>query len=262
MVMMIRNFFKRNNNTNTAAVFVDFEHWCYSLSRLYNLQPQIVEFYNEISKDYDIKHIYFFGDFTNPQLRSYIDEIRNITNNIIDTQNPSAHIKKDFTDFIMLDYIYQDIDQYPKTNTYIIFSGDGHFSSVTCYLKIKKKKTVIIYGVSKATSNKLKTFANKCVEIPTPEQERHLYYDMILRNMDYIAKQKKIIYATFTTTVETVARINEIDEYKIKAALRELLDMGIIVKETVTVDLSKQINILRTNWQLAAEKGLWDYCNL
>lgn len=32
--------------------------------------------------------------------------------------------------------------------------------------KIKKKKTVIVYGISKATSNKLKTFANKCIELP------------------------------------------------------------------------------------------------
>ena len=35
----------------------------------------------------------------------------------------------------MLDYIYQDVDDYPKTDTYIIFSGDGHFSSVATYLK-------------------------------------------------------------------------------------------------------------------------------
>lgn len=258
---MIKNFFKRDNTTTEAAVFIDFEHWCYSLSKLYMLQPQITEFYTEIAKEYDVKRIYFFGDFTNPQLRSHIDEIRKITNYIIDTQNPSNNIKKNFTDFIMLDFIYQDIDQYPKTSTYIIFSGDGHFSSVTSYLKTKKKKTVIIYGISKATSNKLKTFADKCIELPTTEQERRIYYDMILRNMDYIAAQNKIIHATFTSTVKNICLRNQVDENKVKAALCELINMGIIVKQAISIGVSDEINVLKTNWELAVEKGLWNYNN-
>ena len=72
----------------SAAVFVDFEHWCYSLNSRFNLKPQIVEWYDNLSERFDIKRIFFFGDFTEPRLKSFIDEIRRVTNNVIDTQNP------------------------------------------------------------------------------------------------------------------------------------------------------------------------------
>ena len=131
---------KRRQVKPTAAMFVDFEHWCYSLDRIYGMRPKVKEQYDEIAERFDIKKIFFFGDFSNPKLQSEISGIREITDSIIDTQNPSPVIKKDFTDFIMLDYIYQEVDDNPNISTYILFTGDGHFSSVVRYLQLKKKK--------------------------------------------------------------------------------------------------------------------------
>ena len=255
--MILKRLFRRDKPT--AAVFIDFEHWCYSLDNLFGLKPRIEEFYDEISKEYYIKRICFFGDFSEPHLSSFIDEIRQVTNNIIETQNPSPYSKKDYTDFIMLDHIYQDVDDYPNTNTYIIFSGDGHFSSVATYLKKRKNKRVVIYGVTDATSRSLQKIADEFRLLPTKGDENWPLYKMIIDNMDYVSSQNRTVYATFKTTVKAVADKNQVSEDKVTAALRDLMDMGVIKQEMVHISFNKQIKVLRTDWKLAYEKGLWDY---
>lgn len=245
----------------TAAVFVDFEHWCYSLSDLYGLKPQVVPFYEEISEQYDVKRILFFGDFTEPKMAACIEDIRLITSNIIDTQNPSTNIRKDYTDFIMLDFIYQDVDDFPRTDAYIIFSGDGHFSSAATYLKRKKKKKVIIYGVVEATSQKLKNIADEYNLIPIDGSELRTYYRMIMDDLDYVASQNKRTYATYKTTVQAVAAKNAVSEDKVSKALQDLLDMGVLHQEMVNLDFGRQIRVIKADWKYAAEKGFWDYKN-
>ena len=58
--------------------------------------------------------------------------------------------KKDMTDFIMLDYIYQTAALRPEIGVYILFTGDAHFQSVTKYLAQRLGKEVVIYGVTEA----------------------------------------------------------------------------------------------------------------
>ena len=251
-----RSLFHRSRPS--AAVFVDFEHWCYSLSRLYGLKPNIDEFYEEISERYNIRRMLFFGDFTAPKLAACIDDIRQYTNSIIDTQNPSPNVK-DYTDFIMLDYIYQDVDDNPKTDTYIIFSGDGHFSSVAVYLKNKKRKKVIVYGVVEATSQKLKNIADEFNLIPMNGADKRAYYRMILDDLDFVASQNKKVYATFKTIVQAVSVKNAVPSDKVTMALQELLDMGVLKQELVSTGPDRQIKVVKADWKYAADKGLWDY---
>ena len=254
--MGLKDLFKKKKQS--AAIFIDFEHWCYSMSTLFGLKPDIKDFYETVSDSYDIKRIYFFGDFSESKIKSMIGEIRNITNNIIETQNPSPHIKKDYTDFIMLDYIYQDTYDYPDTDVYVILSGDGHFSSVSTYLKTKRKKKVIIYGVRNATSAQLQKIADECFLLPTDEQEKRKYYFMVIENMDYLAKSSKKKYPTFLGTVDVVSKKFNVPRERITSAIRDLLDMGVMSQELVRLDKVRRIKILKTDWQAAREKGLWD----
>ena len=253
--MEIKALFRKKKQT--AAVFVDFEHWSYSLNRLYGLKPRIEDFGEELTKQYDVKRIFFFGDFSEGRLSSSVEEIRRITNNIIETKNPSVHPSKDFTDFILLDYIYRDVDEYPKTDVYILFSGDGHFSSVAAYLKNKKKKKVVVYGIRKAISNALRSVSDECIELPTSDQEFERYFKMLLSNMDYLDRQNRIMYPTFRTTVQNVARRNNVEERYITAALEELIHKEIIRQEIVNGGFQKQIKILKTNWDAAERDGYW-----
>lgn len=257
--MKIKSLFKRPKPT--AAVFVDFEHWCYSLDRLFGLRPKIEDFYKEISEAYYVKRIYFFGDFTEPKMSSCIDEIRMVTNNIIDTQNPSQHLKKDYTDFIMLDCIYQDADDNPRTDVYIIFSGDGHFTSVAAYLKNRKRKKIVIYGVVEATSQKLKNIADEFHLLPMKREEKSAFYRMILDDLDYVASQNRTVYATFKTTVRAVSEKNSVAEEKVTAALQDLINMGVVRQELIRVDFQDHIKVLKVNWDVAVGKGYWSFEN-
>ncbi|MBP3347887.1 MAG: NYN domain-containing protein [Clostridia bacterium] len=243
----------------TVSVFVDFEHWCYSLDNLFNIRPDVAGFYALVAKEYTVKNVYFFGDFTSPGLRAEVDKIRAVTNNIIDTQNSSQRVKKDFTDFIMLDYIYRDVAERKSASTYIIFSGDGHFSSVAAYLKNKRKKKVVVYGVEKSTSNRLKSIADECILIPGVEAEKNACKRLILASIDYnMSKKGKGGYTTYGKTVNIVAYKNELDRDYVSAMMKELTDDGIIYKKVTVIDKTQKITTIDVNWDAAIKNGLWE----
>ena len=152
-----------------ALAFVDFEHWYISCDRNYKKRPDILGWFEEISKKYDVRDITFFADFSNQTLRAEIPRIRQITTSINDTQNASDKVVKDFTDFIMLDQIYQQAIQREDIQAYIIFTGDGHFSSVVSFLKNRCHKFVEIYGVKNCTSSQLKMTASRYTEVSDEE---------------------------------------------------------------------------------------------
>lgn len=88
-------------------------------------------------------------------------KIRAYTNDIVETKNGGGYFKKDFTDFIMLDKIYQTAYSDKNIDTYIIFTGDSHFTSVVLFLKNVCRKKVVVYGVKNAFSGQLMTAASK-----------------------------------------------------------------------------------------------------
>jgi len=136
MVKDIGLFGSHKKAKPTAAVFVDYEHWYISLHRMYQIRPNLQAWMADMKENYDILDVTFFADFSNQHLANEVPRIREITNNIIFTAptGTGAH-KKDFTDFIMLDHIYQRAMSSKEIDTFIIFSGDGHFSSVVSFLK-------------------------------------------------------------------------------------------------------------------------------
>ena len=118
------NLFKPGGSKRRAMVFVDYESWFYSYKTLYNMRPDPKEFRNKLETEYDIEDIMVFGDFSSPVIAEELGKLRSITNTIIETGNTFNRRKKDMTDFIMLDYIYQYADQDKRNGTYIIFTGD------------------------------------------------------------------------------------------------------------------------------------------
>lgn len=244
-----------------AVAFVDFEHWYISLTKMYDRKPDIKGWYADMAKKYDIAEICFFGDFSNQSLRAEIPHIREVTNFVIETQNASPHHKKDYTDFIMLDHIYQRAMTSNDIDTFIIFSGDGHFSSVVSFLNIKLGKNVGIYGVRDAISNQLKNSASWVKEIPKKNEEKLEYYQMILRNLRVLLNQqnkKKKQRPAFWPTVEAVSRINGISKEIIADALRELIDNAYIYQTTEKI-MTKTIKVLQVNWEKVKQDELLDF---
>ena len=167
----IFNIFGKNsvprNSKPSAIAFVDYEHWYISMYRMYSRKPDIRQWRSAVSELYDVHDILFFGDFSNPSLRAEISKIREVSSSIIETQNASSYHKKDYTDFIMLDHIYQRAITYGvNTDVFIIFSGDGHFSSAASFLVNRCGKTVAVYGIRDCLSTQLKNTASVTVEWP------------------------------------------------------------------------------------------------
>lgn len=251
------------NNKPRAVAFVDFEHWYISLDKMYSKKPDLKEWRDKMSGAYNVREVLVFADFSNQALRAEIPKIREVTNYIIETQNAAAYVKKDYTDFIMLDHIYQKALSSQDIQVFIIFSGDGHFSSVASFLKNQCGKTVGVYGIRNAVSGQLKNTANWCVELPEERKEEanKKTYAMILKNLKYLEtnnRGKKKLYPTFWGTVEGVAVYYNVSRDTVAKALRELIDRHFIYQADEKIDAKKNIKVLKVNWALAAGEGIYE----
>ena len=246
-----------------AVAFIDFEHWYISLDRFYHTRPDMKAWFAEVSKTYDVRDVYVFADFSNQSLRAEIPKIREITSSIIETQNASAFVTKDFTDFIMLDHIYQKALSEKEIKAFIIFSGDGHFSSVTSFLRNRCSKTVGIYGVRGALSSQLRNTATWCVEIPAAEKimdENQKYYDMIFGNLKYLAENnrgERKMYPTFRGTVDAVSAYYSANRDDVMNAMRYLVERDYIVQSEEKVDAHHTVKVIKVNWDLAIREGIY-----
>lgn len=245
----------RINKKKNAVIFVDYEHWFISYKNLYKIKPDLKGWYEGLCREFDQMEIYFFADFTSG-LKDELPEIRKITNHIVETRNKNEWRKKDMTDFIMLDYIYQMGMEKTAPDTFVIVSGDGHFQSVVKYLVTKLKKTVIVYGVTQAFSEQLKDAATRIVEMPTSEEHMGRYIRMVIDNMAYVVDHPKII-PTFTGIEKAVARKNQVPEEKIRAILNVMLNKNYLYKRQQYVEFNKKIPVLAANWDLLIQEGLY-----
>ena len=75
------------------------------MKKNYNISPTLDTWVADLKKKYYIPEIYFFADYSDPDIYREVDKLRKISNYIIDTScNPK---NKNDTDFIMLDFLYQ-----------------------------------------------------------------------------------------------------------------------------------------------------------
>lgn len=238
-----------------VVAFVDYEHWYISLDKMYHTRPDVKGFRDELSDRYEIVDIAFFGDFSNPSLRAEIFNIRQVSNTIIETQNVSANFEKDFTDFIMLDHIYQSAIDAENRNidAYVIFTGDGHFSSAVSFLATKCRKEVGVYAIKDACSAHLSNCATYTRLLPDEEQTvtpADNCSRLILKSLKALfdKNKNKKVRATFWQTVEAVSKTNKLNKEEVAKSLRALISKGYVyqVKET---DKPDSIKILKVNWQ-------------
>lgn len=253
-------FRKKNASKGKPRViaFVDYEHWYISLDKKYNTKPDIKAWRDMLSERYEIADILFFGDFSNPSLRAEIPKIREVSNMIIETQNATVHYKKDFTDFIMLDHIYQRAIEAKENEAFIIFSGDGHFSSVVSYLVTKRRKEVGVYGIRGALSSQLRGCATYAVELPTEADIRKGYQRVLCRRVVELYEQKKNPRPTFRATAEKAAEECGTTAELMSELLNELIELKIIGQKRIYLGQNRSIKILTVDRQKAAECGLID----
>ena len=235
-------------------VFVDYEYWFYSYKTRHGTRPDIITWRDELMATYNIDEIMIFGDFTAAEIRSELTRLREITSTIIETGNSNQSFKKDMTDFVMLDYIYQCAATRRDVGRYILFTGDGHFQSVVRYLVQKKHREVIVYGIRETFSKQLRDAASLTVELPY-DDPHFSCYRMIVRNIAYV-KSDPSKFLTFNGTVDAVARVNSVSKDRIRSALVSMMNKGYVVQKDYMVESDKKIKTIDVNWELLAADGL------
>lgn len=241
-----------------AIVFVDYEHWYISLEKLHKQKPDIRSWYKKLSQNFDVRDVIFFADFSNTSIRLEIPRIREVSSTIVETQNTSTYFKKDFTDFIMLDHIYQKAMTSENIDTFIIFSGDGHFSSAATFLHTKCGKEVGIYAVHHAVSSVLRNSASWVIEIPEEKDPLEEVYCLILRNLRNLKEKSgnKKTFPTFWATVEAVSRHNNVSKNTATEAMRKLIDKEIVYQTQAKINPMKSIKVINVNWDEAKKLGI------
>lgn len=243
-----------------ALVFIDYESWFYSYQKLYHIKPNPAAFRNELESRFQLVDIMIFADFSYPAISEELPKLREISNTIIETSNTTNGNKKDITDFIMLDYIYQCAATRNDINTYIIFTGDGHFQSVIKYLSQIKGFRVLVYGVRGALSKQLKAVATEAIELPATDELMNSYYKMIIENMEFVSTRSSII-PTFMGTARIVAERNEIPVETIQAALSSMIEQGYLYRTEQWVAFNRKVRIIAANWEVLRKEGLYPIMN-
>ncbi len=248
-------FGKKNGKT---AVFTDFDHMYEALGNIYGRHPDTAEFQQIIRAKYDVVRFAFYGNFINPELQKETDAIRGAGGEVVDTRDPDNY-RKDRTDLIMLDQIYQTAAADKSVETFVIFTADDQFISPFTFLRTRLGKKVVLSGVRGCLSARLRGAADEVFEIPEETAERNRYYDMIIDNFRYIYRHKeRNIYPTFLSTVTNVARLNEVSEDDVREALQQLIDKKIIYKADVVVNQGENtVRVLRMDKGRAIEAGLY-----
>lgn len=261
--MKISDYFSRwfgasrdENEKEKAIAFVDYEHWYYSYRKMLHIQTDVLSWRKELDERFQIEDVLVFGDFSYAGINDDLNKLRTITNSVISTAQPLALHRKDMTDFVMLDYIYQTTSLRPEISTYILFTGDGHFQSVVKYLVQKLGKRVIVYGVLGATSARLKDVASETHELPTTHDVVLKRYKMVIENMVYASKRD--IITTFHSTAEAVSRHYNVPQTEAYATINDMLDKGFLVRKQRRVDFNRTVKIIAADWDKLIQAGLWE----
>ena len=161
------SLFNNSNKRNYTAVFVDYEHWFYSMKHDYHTKPEVAEWMAEIEKDYDVKHWLAFADFNYEEIGREIQILQTAGFQVINSCHNFTYHKKGQTEFSLLNQLYQYAINYPEVKTYILFTGNGDFESAVRFLREKMDKTVIVWAVRNAFSDRLRSAANETHEFPS-----------------------------------------------------------------------------------------------
>ena len=219
-----------------TTVFVDYEAWFYGCKNQYQTEPDVLDWFNHVKDKGQIDDVLFFADFSHDAIKDHILKLRNISNSIIDCSKGEK--SKEYTDFIMLDHIYQRLFRQQDIKHFILFTGDSHFQSIVAFLRNFNDKKVGIYSVDGSLSPLLAEAANWYVKVVPGNSRKEAIERTIMKNLSWV-KEKSEVIPTFTKTVAVVARNSrEFSEQDISSTLSAMIAQGVIRQEETVLPFS------------------------
>ncbi len=216
-----------------VALFVDYEYAVLTSLNYWKtpISPQRI-----IAAAMDvgcIEHAVAFGDFNTEPLRREASKLRTASIDAVSAPTSSVDGRvKSYTDFVMLDNIYQTLLDRPEIATFLLMTGDGHFSGVVARLRIRHGKTVGVLGIEGNISGELKA-ASSFVEELRP-LEMSLDDPMLDEIIRFIARSEQERPAiTFGATAQCCAATLNVSEENVRQYMAALSSQGAIIQEVV-----------------------------
>jgi len=242
-----------------TTVFVDYEAWFYGCRNQYKTEPDVSDWFNHVKDKGQIDDVLFFADFAHDAIKDHIVKLRNISNSIIDCSKGEK--TKDYTDFIMLDHIYQRLLRQPDIKHFILFTGDSHFQSIVAFLRNFNDKKVGIYAIDGSLSPLLAEAANWYTRIIPSSGRVDAIKRAIIKNLTWVSEKDDVV-PTFTKTVTVVARNTpEFTDQDVAAVLSSMITLGLIRQEEAIIPYSGHLvkklilNDQKSNTTTAAPSG-------
>ena len=222
-----------------TIVFVDYETWFYGCKNQYHTEPDVTDWFNHVKDKGLIDDVLFFADFSHDAIKDHIVKLRNISNSIIDCSKGEK--EKEYTDFIMLDHIYQRLFRQADIKQFILFTGDSHFQSIVAFLRNFNDKKVGIYALEGSLSPLLAEISNWYVRVIPSNGRYESIKRAILKNLKWV-KEKNSLVPTFSKTVVVVARNNpEFLEQDVSSVLSDMISKGVVKQEETTLPVSGNV---------------------
>lgn len=203
------NFTTRKQKTSgdtllQTLIYVDYESLFYGMYDRFKLKPNLDALLEDLkAQGRFAESIKVFGDFSNDLIKSEQGKIRTITSTIIDCQQPNSDgHKKDYTDFLMLDSIYQDSMTKPHVEQFVLITGDNHYSSVATFLRTQKDKVIGVYAVEGTLGRQLADCSSWVKTIQPKDATEEKYRENLIQCMK--SAQDKSIKSTFMNTLNHV----------------------------------------------------------
>lgn len=245
-------------STDEAVAFVDYEYWYVSMKELYHTQPDLDSWCAQLRERYQVESIRFFGNFLDHKFRDEVTRIRDVSNEIVETNcDNDGRFMKDMSDVIMLDAIYRRAAARRSPNTFVLFTGDGHFQPVVRYLVQDIGKRVELYGIRGSISRVLRDAASEVFEIPEEDEQLRECFEFIVADFNRIAHNHDNPFATYQSLVTRVSRSHHIPQVRVEMALTEMVNRGLVTKKKHRVAYDRpMINVLIPEWDELIAVGL------
>jgi uncharacterized LabA/DUF88 family protein len=213
-----------------VALFIDFEYLFFTTSNQYGVSPK-PEVLIDIASEYgELKVAKAFADLTSSEeLRRAAYLLRTQSIEMVDAAADRSRDRvKNYTDFAMLDAIYGTYLDQEDIGTFVIVTGDGHFSSVVARLRVRCKKNIVIVGLPHFINRELYQSASEVRELDIdadgPVIDREDLTTFVTNSIQTHP------FVTFNKTVSIYSKVRQVDEVAVRKALASLIDEGVFIQ--------------------------------
>ena len=246
---------KETKERPITAVFVDYENWFWNV---YNNKAtnEIKTIFDHIQNIGQIAHIVIYADFSKEFIKDEKSKLEITYPRMVHdcgtyNTNDKTYIKKDLTDFYILDDIYQTLFTNPRIEQFIIVAGDGHFHSAITHLRMFHQKKVGVFAFKGSLSPLIKNNVDWYIEV-IPEFSHD--FGKILSTMYY--NENRNFYSYFNGLVNSCVNYYKIDKNKCITSLSYLIDNGYIRQETIKLPKEGERRALMADWDKVEQDEL------